>query len=349
MPINSPKYDFLIIGQGLAGSLLAWQLHQQQQSVLLLDNNHQGSASTVAAGIINPVTGHRINVTDHIDELLPVAKDLYKSLAEYFDQRFLHEIQQYRLIKNPGQLEYWQQRKQQSSHQAYLGDRHSRFPPFKNTVHGVCEIRQSFYVTVKALLDKLRAWLIAQHAYQNVAVDYQTIDINEDGITVGNIKAKCIIFCEGYQSIFNPWFKHLPFRLSKGEILQLHSPSLPKKLLNWGQWLLPDAQYQQFKTGSNYAWNTLDLSPSNDVRDKLINSLLQSIEANVEVINHYAGIRPTTRNRKPFIGPHPEHNKLYCFNGFGSKGCLSIPYYTKLFSSHLLEGQPLPNEVTSCL
>jgi len=52
--------DFLIIGQGLAGSLLAWTLLQQQQTVVLVDSQDPQGASQVAAGLVNPVVGQRL-------------------------------------------------------------------------------------------------------------------------------------------------------------------------------------------------------------------------------------------------------------------------------------------------
>jgi len=50
--------DFLIVGQGLAGSLMAWELMQRGKTVLIVDNGLE-NASRVAAGLINPVTGMR--------------------------------------------------------------------------------------------------------------------------------------------------------------------------------------------------------------------------------------------------------------------------------------------------
>jgi len=58
------------------------------------------------------------------------------------------------------------------------------------------------------------------------------------------------------------------------------------------------------------------------------------------MVQHQTGIRPTTINRKPLIGAHPGESNLYCFNGFGSKGCLSIPYFAKQFSQHFSQGLP---------
>ncbi len=55
-------FDFLIVGQGLAGSLLAWELMQRGAKVLIVDNG-MPNASQVAAGLINPITGMRFAKT----------------------------------------------------------------------------------------------------------------------------------------------------------------------------------------------------------------------------------------------------------------------------------------------
>ena len=49
----------LIAGQGLAGTLLAWELERAGRDFLVVDPGHGASASRVGAGLVNPVTGER--------------------------------------------------------------------------------------------------------------------------------------------------------------------------------------------------------------------------------------------------------------------------------------------------
>ena len=71
-------YDFLIIGQGLAGSALAYQLLQAGQKVLVIDNQYANSASRVAAGLLNPITGNEMKKTWWADRLFPYLFQFYR-------------------------------------------------------------------------------------------------------------------------------------------------------------------------------------------------------------------------------------------------------------------------------
>ena len=82
--------DFLIVGQGLAGSLLAWELMQRGSKVLIVDSG-MPNASQVAAGLINPITGMRFVKTTDVDVLLPTAKAHYSNLEQTFGQTFYVE------------------------------------------------------------------------------------------------------------------------------------------------------------------------------------------------------------------------------------------------------------------
>ena len=54
------RTDFLIVGQGVAGSLLAWFLLHAGKSVVVVDDGHKHAASITSLGLINPVIGVRL-------------------------------------------------------------------------------------------------------------------------------------------------------------------------------------------------------------------------------------------------------------------------------------------------
>ena len=340
-------FDTIIVGQGLAGSILAYKLIERGERVLVLDNHHVNSASLVAAGIINPVTGHRLNITEGFETFYPEATGYYQSLENRLGIRCWQPCEQLRLIKNPGQFSYYQQRRQQAGYADILGQHISECGAFPHAEFGAVEIRRTAVVHTRILLEGVRSWLIEQQAYQAKRIDHTQIIRHGDQLVLGDASANRLIFCEGYRAIDNPWLTHLPFKLSKGEIVTLAMPEPVKQLLNWGHWLAPGAQHARL--GSNYAWNDLSTDTSEEVKSDLLQSLAQYTGIEAEVVQHDAGIRPTTRQRKPFIGPVRELANAYCFNGFGSKGCLLIPHYADLLCDHLMHNAPLPRELTQWL
>jgi 2-polyprenyl-6-methoxyphenol hydroxylase-like FAD-dependent oxidoreductase len=70
--------EVLIVGQGLAGTLLSWWLHKAGIPFKVIDQQDPNSASARAAGLINPVTGRRLVTTWMIDELMSFASGAYK-------------------------------------------------------------------------------------------------------------------------------------------------------------------------------------------------------------------------------------------------------------------------------
>ena len=69
--------DILIVGQGLAGTMLGWELERAGISFVIADSGHASAATSAAAGIINPITGRRLVKSWRIETLLPEARAVY--------------------------------------------------------------------------------------------------------------------------------------------------------------------------------------------------------------------------------------------------------------------------------
>src|SRR6185503_4780496 len=83
--------EFLIIGQGISGTWLSYYLQKEKRSFVVIDNNQPNSASRIAAGIINPVTGRRIVKTWMIDELISFLIPSYKELGDHLSINAIEE------------------------------------------------------------------------------------------------------------------------------------------------------------------------------------------------------------------------------------------------------------------
>lgn len=340
---NSIHLDFLIIGQGLAGSLLAWELIQRDCKVVIVDNG-QENASQVAAGLINPITGMRFVKSTDVDSLLPAAKRCYSQLSGFFQQEFYCEKPMLRLFRSDQEVTNCVKRLNSPDYQAYLGEITSPDYPINNltTPFGFLEQKQTGYLLTRPLLNCLKEFFIARDCYRLADFDYRDIQL-QPFLRWQDISPKQIVFCEGYEATQNPWFSWLPFQPAKGEILTLERQTgLPDKILNYGNWLIP-LNSHQIRIGATFDRENLNAQATEKGRDELLKALSQVSPSLTQttLINHQANVRPCTLDKQPFIGNHPQHQQLAIFNGFGAKGSLQIPLHSQHFADFLLNSTPL--------
>jgi glycine/D-amino acid oxidase-like deaminating enzyme len=338
--------DSLIIGQGLAGSLLAWRLVARGEKVLVVDNGYASSSSTVAAGLINPVTGKRLVKTVGVDAYLPRARETYHALEEVLGVELLVDKPMLRLFHRKQERERWQRRQQEPGYQDYIGDvvESSQLPAPIVASHGAGRQLQTAYLRTEPLLHGLRDWLQQRHSSVQAQFDYADLQLQAEGVTWRGVHARRVIFCEGYKGMMNPWFGGLPFQPARGEFLTVRSSgALPDLIINSGRWLMPRSD-GLYRVGASYDHQPLDESITVEARQMLLAALPTFLAPSpeFEVVEQQAGVRPTTRDRQPFIGLHPHHPMLAIFNGFGSKGSLLIPWHVERFVASLLDATPLP-------
>ncbi|WP_157821252.1 NAD(P)/FAD-dependent oxidoreductase [Mariprofundus ferrinatatus] len=338
-------FDTLIIGNGLAGSMLAWQLIQHGQKIMVVGDESLPSASRVAAGLFNPVTGKRLVLQPYAETVIPAAVTLYRSLERRFGQCFFHEKPMLRIIKGRHEKETFEKRTVESDYIPYLGTILPT-PALVNAPNGLFEQRKTGYLDTNSLLDCLRDYFIAQGFYHPFSFDHADLNVTSEGIEWRGFKAARIIFCEGFMAKENPWFNWLPFQPAKGEILSLKTDvKLPEKIINGGKWILP-LQNGHFKTGATYDHNLSTLEPTDAGKAELIAGMQKLLTSPIEysLLDHRAGVRPNTLDKHPFIGLHPVRPEIGIFNGFGSKGSMLIPFYSAAFADCLSKGLPLPPE-----
>ena len=339
--------DYLILGQGIAGSLLAWELIQAGKRVMVIDNGHQHASSKVAAGLINPITGMRVVKSPHTEAWLAAADSLYAQMQERLSIQIRHELPMWRIFTNPKQQQAWQERLAEADYAPYIGApmEAGQALPYRAEL-GLAEITHTGYIDTKLLLTTIRGWLQQQQSYRQMECDYGQISISADGVRLGEDTARQLIFCEGYRATGNPWFTDLPLTPVKGEILTLEcEQTLPQAIANFGKWVLPLGPLE-FKLGATYDWQHVDQEPTEKAREHLLQELDRHTRTHLHprVLEHEVGMRPNSRDRLPLIGAHPNEPRLWMFNGFGSRGSLMIPYYARLLRRHMLEGKPLDGD-----
>ena len=350
--MTTGHFDYLIIGQGLAGSLLAWKLIRKGKKVLVIDNQHQHSSSIVAAGLLNPLGGMRFNHSPFVFEWIDRLENDYSQLEKLCGQPLLHWMDSLRLFRSEQQFRFHQRRLDTPQSRPLLEEKLAPSElgqPVKAPWGGFRQHRTGF-VALTPLLKCISRWLLDQQALRQHDFDYAQLHIKQQSVKYADITAGHIVFCEGYRAMRNPWFSDLPFAPDKGEILNL-SPrqphithkKLPDTLVNGAHWLLPLPD-GNFRFGATHGHRVFDENTTTEARLSLergMQNLLEFPEA-LEISAQQAGVRPATADRLPFLGTHNTFRNLHIFNGFGAHGSLSIPWYSSHMVNCLLKQKPIP-------
>ncbi len=344
---SNKKVDYLIVGQGIAGSLLSYFLMKRNKTFLVINKYDPNSSSNIAAGLFNPITGRRIVKTWKADLLLPFAETTYHELEEYLDALFYHKKNIFKVFTSVKEQNDWISKSEFPEFKNYVLPKTNYSLGNKNIRHvfGGFEITNSGCVDIALFLILYKERLIQNGLLTEEIFNYSDIKITDETISWKNIKANKILFCEGYKAINNPYFDQLPFVLTKGELLTIHAPDLAlDKIVSRGIFLLPLGN-NNYKVGSTYTWNEVDEIPTEKGKKDLLEKLDTIICCPYEVVDHKAGVRPTVKDRRPFIGVHPTCRNMGIFNGMGTKGASLAPYFAHHFVSHLEDGTELDKEV----
>lgn len=342
------QLDYLIVGQGLAGTLLAEELRQEKLHIGIVDAAHERAATKVAAGIANPITGRYFAKSWLIDALLPAAKEVYAHFEALLGEPFFIPQRITRALRNVEAANNWQAKRQQAEIKPYLTERPESAKleaSFKGAVDWMSAGRGG-RCRIDRLIEAYRTfWLEQQQPLLEERFDFGALQVEEDKVMYKNWEAKGLIFAEGFQVVANPYFQYLPFSPAKGEVFILRLPdyAFPEEIVKLGLFFVPLGD-DLYWIGSNYQHQYSTEAPTEKGRAWLERGLGQQFKGGYELVEHRAAIRPTVKDRRPLMGQHPEHPRLYLFNGLGTKGTTLGPYFAQQFKAFLLEGQPLHEE-----
>ncbi|MCR9171221.1 MAG: FAD-binding oxidoreductase [bacterium] len=336
------NHPTIVVGAGLAGLSVAVRLIEKNQPVVLYDNgvNH---SSRVAAGMINPLVFRRMNRAWRIDECIEAVHSFYSDMEKKTEQSFFHPVVIRRMFSNEHERELWMQKQPLPEYDAYMTKTTEADDNFKGAINnfGSGRVKNASYVSTSVFLEAVKEYIVEKADVRNEPFDYNEI---EEGTYKGEPFER-IVFCEGYRGLDNPFFNYLPLQQTKGETLVIKSDSIPEnESVNRKCFILPMGN-QQFKVGSTYDWDSSDTSITEAGRAAILEKVAYLTEDTVEVIDQEAGVRPTTPDRRGMMGQHPEHKKLYIFNGLGTKGYLIAPLLSREFVEHLINDAPLNQEV----
>ena len=343
------QIDYLIIGQGIAGSVLSYTLMKANQKVLVIDPYTPYSASMAASGVCNPITGRRLVKTWLADDLFPYLHQFYDQLQQELGVKFCYEKEVYRTFDSFKDQNEWSANiasKEWANYSKLEGIDHTVYRKLIHNAFGGWETQGARYIQSEVLIKAYRNYLIEKNSYRKDYLGHNELKIEGNGIKWKDIDARRVIFCEGAYVIANPYFNYLPHRPDKGEWIKIRlKEDLPlENLMKKLVFIIPLGN-QEYLVSGTYHKNDLSYEITEKARKELTDKLNKVIKLDYEIIDQRAGIRSATLDRKPYIGLHPVFPQLGLFNGLGTKGLSLAPYFAKHFYEYLEFDQPLIPEV----
>lgn len=339
-------YDYIIVGQGIAGSCLGFQLQLLGKKIIFIDKEDKNISSQIAAGLYNPIVFKRLNKSWLADDLIPYLNSFYPKIEEFIDAKILYKNEMIKLFIDAEQENDWYAKSEDSRFSKYLGGQENiKFPEWlKHHSFSYAKVTESGYVDTSAFLNGIRR----KFDVINESLNFNDLKVTDKIIEYKNISAENMIFCEGYLAKNNPYFNYLPFSLTKGEVLEIKLKEYKKieHVFSKGFFIKP-LKENIYKVGATFNWKDKTTKPTKEGKNQLIEKLatIGILENDFEIINHLAGIRPTVTDRRPTIGTHPIFKNLHIFNGLGTKGIMIAPFFSQQFANNLLEKLPLHPEV----
>ncbi len=338
------KVDYLIVGSGLAGILFCEVLKQHGKTFVVIDNNSQQS-STVAGGLYNPVILKRFTEVWKAKEQLNLALPMYQELERTLHVKLNYQVPIYRIFASIEEQNNWFAACDKPNLSEFLSTTLIQNTNKAITCnYGFGEVLQTGRIHTSALISKYKDQLKNKEALIKETFDYDSLQI-ENNITYKAIEAKHIVFAEGFGLQQNSFFKYLPLKPTKGELLTIYAPNLKiDYILKSSVFIMPLGD-DLYLVGATYEWEDLTNTTTKKAKLELLNKLKTVLKCEFKVIDQVAGIRPTVKDRRPLVGQHPEHNNVFVLNGLGTRGVMIAPYVALQLYNFIEKGLSLNTEI----
>lgn len=337
--------DYIIVGFGLGGACTSFMLEKESKSFMVLEDGSQ-TTSKVAGGVMNPVILKRFTLAWNADEQLRSAKTFYNALEEHLGLEFMHPVEIYRRFSSVEEQNNWFSAADKPGLASFIDT--NLKPSLSKSLpgeHSFGRVRKTARVDTRKLLDSYTDYLQKKRKLTKERFQYENLKLTEDGVEYQGIKARQVIFCEGFSLLRNPYFKNLPMQGNKGEYIIIKSPELQLDVVVKSSVFVSPLGNDLYAVGATYNNQDKTPLPTPEARKELQEKLEKLITVPYEVVDQVAGLRPSTGDRRPFVGQHPLYNQLYVCNGFGSRGVLIAPAASRELLEFIEKGKAISEEM----
>lgn len=337
--------DYIIVGCGLAGIAFAEMALKDNKSIVVFDNGSQ-SSSTIAGGLYNPVILKRFSEVWQAQEQLILMREFYQTLEKKLNTTVDFNTPILRKFFSVEEQNNW-----------FLASDKVALAPFLSTnlinvkfngidsPYNYGEVLQSGYVDTALLLDKYKEYLLLNSLLLEEPFLYHRLVATDCGVKYNNLEAKHIVFAEGFGMHNNPYFNTLPLDGTKGELFIIEAKDLNLDVIvNTSVFILPLGN-DLFKVGATYNWRDKTNIPTAEGKQELIDRIKEIITCDFEIKHHFAGVRPTVKDRRPLIGTHKVNKTFHILNGLGTRGVMLGPAMAKALYQCIEINKPIDPSV----
>lgn len=340
------KVDYIIVGQGVAGSCMTMKLIKENKSFVMIDH-HFHNASSIAGGIFNPVVLKRFSIVWNASKQIERLKEVFTDFEELLEKKYIYNFPVYRIFNDEQEKKTWL--KKANTHPDlidYLSIDIEQLNDFSSidSPIGSGEVLHTGRIDLTNLIKDFKNYLQLNNLVIEEEFDFNLIQLQDNTASYKNIEANKIIFAEGFNILNNPYFKNLPVIGVKGEVLKVKTEAiLPDAVVKGKEFLMP-LKNNEFFVGATYDRDHVNYENTEEAKDYLTNGVKQFLKSEIEVIAQHASIRPTVVDRRPIIGAHPEFKQLICLNGMGTRGTMLAPVMVDELYDFLEFNQPIDKE-----
>lgn len=336
------KTDVLIVGAGIIGSAIAYNLRKRGVDVMVLDREEAGSqASSAAAGLLAPLGP--LSGPGPFADLLLTSFSLFPSLVPELEaasdlQLGYEQTGALRTVRNPKRV-------------SNLKKRLEAWKPLGLTMHWLTgdEARQqeplladdvsaAIYAPEESQIQAPQITRAFSTAAQKLGAEFYThvevIDVKSKGEEITGVEtdlgetincSHLILATGSWAAQHESWFNiSLPVRPVKGQIISVQKTTPPLKHIIFGEAAYIALKQERIiigatkeEAGFNIQTTDEGISWLRDTAIRFIPSMQQST-----LLSSWAGLRPGTPDKQPILGPAPHWKNVTLALGHNSVGII---------------------------
>lgn len=317
--------NYIIVGAGLAATAFIQQLRKHNKSFIVISDDSFQS-SMVAGGLYNPVILKRFTASYNAWHQTKLMREYYHDLENQFKGKYIYETPLLRKFSSIEEQNNWFSASDHSILSHFLDPKIVQIENINVPADfGFGQVNHSGWVDVKQSLSDILAFLLSQGLLIKESFDYKALVYNDEQVVYKSFHAEKIVFCEGFGVLKNPFFNVLPMVGTKGELITIESKELKlEQFVKSNLFIIPLGD-DLYKVGATYHWDDKSPQPTAAGKAEIIEDLDKMINCAYTIVKHEAEIRPTTKDRQPFVGQHPLLKNMFVLNGLGTRGVVQAP------------------------